>query len=404
MKKHTHKYFFILPLLLFLSTNLFAQNKYWETLVNIISREFNATDILIKVCIVLLILFIILFFSFFVTLMVARSKHKYDDNYEKNIKEKYELLLTGIIFNTEEEMEDEEWIQSKKRVINHFKKRYLNKRINKKYLRELIVLMYKNFKGSSADVLRNLYLDLKLAKEAIRELNSPDWGTQANAIKELTELNIVQAKKKIKRKTFHENHILRLEAQVAILTMEEVDPFSFLDKDKNSLTDWHQINLSHMIDKINSEKLPNFSRWFNSANDSIVQFSIKMTLQYDQFESIPDLINLLQHKSQEVVGDAAYVLGEFSATEAQLKLIAVYRNANNNVKQKILMALGKSGTPDVIPFLEQQLVQNEISIAMEAGKALLLLGDEGINVLKVESHSMLFGVGDICKHLLDERI
>lgn len=404
MKKSKLIYFLILPIFLFLSTNLYAQSKYWDRIVHIITREYNATEFLIKVCIVLLVLFVLLFFGFFVTLMVARSKHKYDDAYEKNIKEKYELLLTGIIFNTEEEMEDQEWILSKKRVINHFKKRYLKKRINKKYLRELIVLMYKNFSGTSADVLKNLYLDLKLQKEAIRELNSPDWGTQANAIKELAELNIVQAKKKIKRKTFHENHILRLEAQVAILTMEEVDPFSFLDKDKNYLTEWHQVNLSRMIDKISREKLPNFSRWFNSSNDSIVQFSIKMTLQYDQFESIQDLIGLLQHKTQVIVGEAAYVLGEFSATDAQLNLISVYRDATNEVKLKILTALGKCGTSEVVPFLQQQLVQNDISIAMEAGKALLLLGDEGINVLKAETNSILFGVGSICKHLLDERI
>lgn len=399
-KKHIYSFF---TLLLWGKVSG-AQNTYWERIIDMLSTQLNSTEILIRVCTVLLIIFTLCFLGFFTTLMIARSKHRNEDAYQKEIKEKYELLLTGIIFNDEDEMQTDEWKSSKKRVVEHFKKRYLRKRINKKYLRDHIILLHKNFAGTAADVLRNLYIDLKLDKEAMRELNSPDWGTQANAIKELAQLNIVEAKKKIKSRTFHENQILRLEAQVAIIAMEEEDPFSFLGKDKNHLTEWHQINLAKIIDTIDREKLPLFSRWFNSKNDSIVEFCIKMTLQYDQFESIPELIELLNHKTQNIVGEAARTLGEFSATEAQPMLLKVYRNATIPVKRKILTALGKCGTHELIPFLLQQLVQNEISIAMEAGKALRLLGDEGIQVLRDQSNSMLYGVGDICKHLLDERI
>lgn len=396
--------YLITAILVLLGSTANAQNTFWNKLVDLLSTQLNSTEILIRVCTVLLILFTLFFIGFFTTLMVARSKHRNEDAYEKDIKEKYELLLTGIIFNDEDEMQTDEWKASKKRVVDHFKKRYLRKRINKKYLRDHIVLLHKNFAGSAADVLRNLYIDLKLDKEAIRELNSPDWGTQANAIKELAQLNILEAKKKIKSRTFHENQILRLEAQVAIIAMEEDDPFSFLGKDKNHLTEWHQINLSKIIDSIDREKLPQFSRWFNSKNESIVEFCIKMTLQYDQFESTPELIELLNHQSQNIVGEAARTLGEFAATEAQPMMMKVYRNASIPTKRKILTALGKCGTQELIPFLQQQLVQNEISIAVEAGKALRLLGDEGIQVLKDQTHSMLYGVGDICKHLLDERI
>jgi HEAT repeat protein len=383
-----------------------AQNlsNYWSKIVSLLDRQIHSTEILIKICTILLILFALFFIGFFITLMLARSKHRNEDSYEKDIKEKYELLLTGIIFNDEDEIQTEEWIASKKRVIEHFKKRYLSKRINKKYLRDHIVLLHKNFAGSAADVLSNLYIDLKLDKEAIRELNSPDWGTQANAIKELAQLKIGDAKKKIKNRTFHENQILRLEAQVAIIAMENDDPFSFLSKDKNHLKEWHQINLSKIIDTIDREKLPQFSKWFDSKNESIVEFCIKMTLQYDQFESIPELIELLNHKSQTIVGDAARTLGEFSATEAQTMMMKVFRNANISTKRKILTALGKCGTHELIPFLQQQLLQNEISIALEAGNALKLLGEDGINVLREQSNSKLYGVGDICKHLLDERI
>lgn len=381
-----------------------AQESYMHKAGSFISEQLNSTEILIRVCTALLIIFTILFIGFFITLMIARSSHKHDDKYEKAIKEKFELLLTGIIFNDEEEMQTDEWKASKKRVIKHFKKRYLRRRINKRYLREHIVLLHKNFAGSAADVLRNLYIDLRLDRQAIKELNSPDWGTQANAVKELSLLNITKATAKIKARAQHENQILRLEAQVASILLDTKDPFSFLDKDRNSLTEWHQVNLASVIDQIDRSLIPDFSRWFSSPNHTIAEFCVKMTLQFDQFESIPALTQLLHHKNQDVVLEAAKALGEFGATDAQADMLIAFRKTAHPVQLVLLNALGKCGDQDIVPFLIQQLLQNDVSIALEAARALKQLGDDGKEILEKQIHSNLYGIADICRHVLDDRI
>lgn len=384
--------------------NAQAQSDLVDKTEALIYNQLTSTEILIRVCTVLLIVFTILFIGFFITLMVSRTINRRNEAYEKKMKEKFELLLTGIIFIDEGEMETREWRNSKQRVIAHFKTKYLRNRKNRKYLREHILLMHKNFSGSAADVLRNLYLELKLEKEALRELNAPDWGIQALAIRELAQLKIVGANKKIKRFTVHENEILRLEAQVATLTMEEQNPFSFLDKVKSKLTEWHQVNLARIIEQMDRSTLPIFSQWFNSSNDSVVDFCIKMTQQYDQFQSVPNLVELLQHRSQHIVGEAARVLGVFQATEAQPMLLKAFRTATHDVKLKIIIALGKSGTDELIPFLTQQLLQNDTEIAFAAGNSLKLLGFDGEQVLQQNKESLLYGVPEICRHLLDERI
>ncbi len=379
-------------------------NDFIDKASEIVRNELNSTEVLIRVCAILLIIFFTLFIGFFITLMVARTKHKREDEYREKIKEKYELLLTGIIFNDEDDMETEEFKESKSRVIAHFKKHYLRRRKNRQYLREHILLLHRNFSGSSAEILRNLYIELKLHKEAIKELNSPDWGIQANAVKELAQMQMKDTLKKIKKRSRHENPVLRIEAQVVSLALDENDPFSFLDKDKNIITEWHQINLASNIDKIDSSLLPNFSRWFNSPNDSVVKFCIKMTLQYDQFENTPELIGLLKHKNQDIIADAVRVLGEFGAIDADVNMLNAFRDGNQKVKLNVVEALGKCGTHEHIPFLEQQLVQNDLSIAMAAANALRLMGDEGLNVLEKNRLSPLYAVAEISNHTLDDRI
>jgi HEAT repeat protein len=395
----------MLLLVAFTGTSSFAFGyEFIDKASEMVRNELNSTEVLIRVCAILFIIFITLFISFFFTLMVARTKHKREDEYREKIKGKYEHILTGIIFNDEEDMLTEEFKESKKRVIDQFKKQYLKRRKNRQYLREHILLLHKNFSGSSAEILRNLYIELKLHKEAIKELNSPDWGVQANAVKELAQMQMKEALKKINKRSRHENPVLRIEAQVASLVLDEKDPFSFLDRDRNIITEWHQINLAANIDKLDSSLLPNFSRWFNSPNDSIVLFCIKMTLQYDQFENIPDLIGLLKHKNQDIVADAVRVLGEFSAIDADVNMLNAFRDGNQNVKLNVVEALGKCGTHEHIPFLEQQLVQNDLSIAMAAANALRLMGDDGLSVLEKNRLSPLYAVAEISNHMLDDRI
>ncbi|MBW7844435.1 MAG: HEAT repeat domain-containing protein [Bacteroidia bacterium] len=401
------KYYILFAFSLGVCFNAFSQTEskdIFKQTKDFASQFLFSTELLIRVCAVLLILFIILFIGFFLTLMIARTIHRRNDSYEKRIKEKFELLLTGIIFIDEGEMETREWRNSKQRVMTHFRSKYLNSKKNKKFLREHIILMHKNFNGFAAEVLRNLYLEFRLQKGAIRELNAPDWGIQAMAVKELAQLNIDAALKQIKRLTTHENEILRLEAQIAVLSLDKVEPFAFLNKIKFQLTNWHQVNLANAIRQLETDKLPQFSQWFSSNNDSVVLFSIKMAQLFDQFESIPLLVKLLEHKSQKIVGESARVLGVFMANDAQENLLKAFRNAEHEVKLKILIALGKCGTDEIIPFLSQQLLQNDAEIAFTAGKALKLIGFSGRDVLEQNKNSILFDVPNICNHLLDDRI
>lgn len=377
------------------------QTHFYDAFLNDV---LNATDWLIVAAIILTIVFICLFILSFFTLIIARINHRLEDNHAKKLKEKYELLLTGIIFNDEDELETEEFLSSKKRVVDHFKQHYLHSKVNRNILREHILLLHKNFAGSSAEILRNLYLELKLDREAAKALNSPDWGLQANAVKELAQLNIPKAMKRIRRCAQNENEVLRLEAQVAMLRLDEVDPFAFLDNPKLYLTEWHQLNLSHVIGLLDKATLPSFSRWFNSKSDTVVQFCVKMTLLFDQFENTDDLILLLKHKNPVVLLEVVKALGEFGATDADVSMLNIYRNTTTEVKIAILNAFGKCGTPDIIPFLQQQLVQNDMDIAFEAGKALKLFGQQGVEVLKQNLTSPLYDVPEICAHLLDDRI
>ena len=88
MIKTKHIYLVIAMLVLFVQTAN-AQNTFWNKLVDLLSTQLNSTEILIRVCTVLLILFGLMFIGFFSTLMVARSKHRNEDAYAKDIKEKY---------------------------------------------------------------------------------------------------------------------------------------------------------------------------------------------------------------------------------------------------------------------------------------------------------------------------
>lgn len=71
------------------------------------------------------------------------------------------------------------------------------------------------------------------------------------------------------------NEILRMEAKLAWIRLDIDDPLSFLDKLEHDFTPWEQLHVFEMI-KRNKVTLPDFSRWLNSPNETVVLFCRRM--------------------------------------------------------------------------------------------------------------------------------
>ncbi|MFA5814882.1 MAG: SPOR domain-containing protein [Bacteroidales bacterium] len=77
------------------------------------------------------------------------------------------------------------------------------------------------------------------------------------------------------------NEVLRMEAELALIRLDIDDPFSFLDKLHQEFTSWEQLHVFEMI-KRNRVSIPDFSRWLNSPNETIVLFCRRMIGAFKQ--------------------------------------------------------------------------------------------------------------------------
>src|SRR6476661_3711398 len=115
------------------------------------------------------------------------------------------MLANIIVYGDEEETED---------IVAHFLPRFKKIPIYRKNIREMLIkelLVYHfNFTGKTADVLKELYLRLKLDRYASRKLKSRYWETQIEGIREITQLWLRQYSEMILKLTDDENSQLRM--------------------------------------------------------------------------------------------------------------------------------------------------------------------------------------------------
>lgn len=333
-------------------------------------------------------------------LFSRRIEYQHIARRTRRLEEKYDLLLTGIIFDDI----DDDFEEKRQKLVRHFRKKYLTNTFNKRILRKQFLKLHKNLAGSAGEILENLYRELKLHKDAMVQLRNTDWSEKADAVKELSQMDIVEAKDRIVRLTSHENPVLRLEAQVAMLILEKENPFGFLEKKRAPITEWQQLNLEEIIKKIDLQKIPVFAKWFSSKNPTIIQFCVKMTAAYNQFESAPQLIGLLSSKHERIVKECVVALGNMLIAEAQQPLFDLYPKTSPDIKNAIIASLGKIGGDAAIIFLSDLLYKGSHATALKAASALKMAGYDGELILQQALHSESETAVAVSMHTLDERI
>ncbi|HEY0743705.1 MAG TPA: HEAT repeat domain-containing protein [Chryseosolibacter sp.] len=170
----------------------------------------------------------------------------------------------------------------------------------KQLLISQLIRLKKNLTGTSADILRQLYLSLQLQQYSFTQLRSFHWYARARAMRELTEMQIVESAPLIEKALSSRNTILREEAFISLANLRSTKPLSFLDNYHYPVTAWMQLNAYELLQKLDPRQLPDFCQWFDHPNKTVSLFAVRMTAQFKQYSSATRLAALLKDSEADL--------------------------------------------------------------------------------------------------------
>ena len=261
-----------------------------------------------------------------------------------------------------------------------------------------------NLKGDSWEKLRHLYLDLDLDKDSISKVYSGRWHIKVKGFRELAFMNIKEANKEILRCLNSHNEILRMEAQIALVWLGEDNAFEFLHHMKRPFSLWEQITLHELIVQ-HSIKIPLFSEWIDSPNDTVVQFALRMIREFKQTETEEDVKRTLSHPHSDVRNLAIQVAGDLKMKSTREVMKHMYKDEDYNNSLTILKAITKMPGKSLIGFLKMVIDKEEdVQLQIEATKAIENVGEVGVKELVKMMKSEYKNYNIIIRHVLDRRI
>ena len=354
----------------------------------------------VKASIIIVGLCAVVFLSLYLFIFLSRLKQNYVTRQREEWKGKIADLIAEVIISADDE-DTEEIFNA---YLPQFKSLPLKSKIVRSVLIEELLIYHSNFTGKTREVLRELYLSLKLDKYARKKLKSHKWEKQIGAIRELTQMSVRDEAENILKYTDDENGQLRMEAQASFIRLSSEDPFRFLDKAKERILDWHQMVLFDVITKTKNIVIPSFVNYLNSRNDTVVSLCLKLISHYQQLEAIPKLIELLKHRKLSIRSLAIQVLAKMEAEPAEDDLFAIYKDQPLEIKLNILEAFGKIASGNYLRFLVSESDNPDFKIRMQALCAIRDHGAGGQELLNGLYLSESVQNKSIIRHVLDERI
>jgi hypothetical protein len=261
-----------------------------------------------------------------------------------------------------------------------------------------------NLKGEENKKLISLYTLLSLDKDSIKKANSRRWHIKIKGFRELAFMNIKEANAVIYKALNSSNEILRMEAQIALVRLNDDNPFEFLSHLTSHISLWEQITLHELIVHHNIP-LPSFQKWLTSPNPTVVTFALRMIREFKQKESENNILATLFHEDPSVRYLAVQVAGDLDMRTALDTMKHMYKYQEYKICLEIIKSMGKMPDVSMMGFLKLVLdKEDDVQLQIEATKAIRNNGDEGHKALVKVMESEYKNYSIIIKHVLDKRI
>lgn len=344
-------------------------------------------------------LLIVLIIYFFLNLIVvitivfiSRIRKIRKERKIKKLEEEFQILLAEFLFDPGAEKTAYNKLRS---TSGSFKRNIL--------LDELMKLCV-DLAGEVLEKLKVLYFNMELDKDSIQKLSNRRWYIKVKGCRELTRMKAYNAKSEIEKLLNSNNEILRAEAQMALIELNEENPYYFLEKLTQQFLPWEQLNV-HVMMQRNAYEIPDFSKWLMVENETVVLFAIEMIRVYRQIMNAPKIIKFFKHPNKSLREAAIIAAGELGYVELVPELMKIYNEVEDEYKVLILRSMQRLADDGNKDFLRGIVESNTPQyIKLEAAKAMFALGVKGQIELKRYTQTSDSELNAIVKHVFDERI
>jgi hypothetical protein len=248
----------------------------------------------------------------------------------------------------------------------------------------------KKFRGATMENLLWLFEKIDLEKQLLKNLDNKKWHKKAKAIQQLAYLRQKSSIKYIIPFTNHENDLLRMEAQIAVVKMTGFEGLEFLNKVTYPVSEWQQLRLIEELSSHRGASFGNIYQWLKSENISVVNFALRLVEIYQQYDFYEEVKSCLSHSSMSLCQNAvATIINISNETTADL-LVACFEDYDATIQLKILKFLQSDGTENQLPFLLSVLKHPDDSYKLEAAKAILKISDTGLFKIEESIDTNLF--------------
>jgi hypothetical protein len=195
-----------------------------------------------------------------------------------------------------------------------------------------------------------------------------------------------------------------MEAQIALVRLNDDNPFEFLFHLTNPFSLWEQITLHDLIIQHNIP-VPSFEKWLLSPNSTVVMFALRMIREFKQTESEDKVRETLLHPDPLVRQLTVQVAGDLNMRSTLETMKRMYKNQDYNTCLEIIRSMVKMPDPAMMGFLKLVLdKEDDVKLQIEATKAIENNGEEGVKELVKLMKSEYKNYNIIIRHVLDRRI
>ena len=292
-------------------------------------------------------------------------------------QEEYETCLVTYLYAGN----DDEAFSYAQQVIIHKLKECVGDSFKRKIIVATLLKLRNEISGEMGESVDTLFIKLGLLRYSLVKLRNKKWDVIAIGIKELTQFKIRGIHKIIMNNINHPKKEVRKEMQIYLVHLYAFKGLDFLNILENSLSEWDQIQLLEVLQLTSDTQIADLKPWLKSSNDSVVTFTLKLAKVYNQFEVKEELIELLNHKSEEVRINVISALSHLHVAEAKNVLKNNFNKRSDEEQIAFLKMMENVYEKADKPFLLEHINHKNFEIKLIVSEIL-----KNINFEELESN------------------